>query len=52
MGWYEAGNLIIQAIELAVVNKHVTFDLYRLMERAKLLKTSQFADALVTQMED
>jgi isocitrate dehydrogenase len=52
MGWYEAGNLIIQAIELAVVNKHVTFDLYRLMERAKLLKTSQFADALVTQMEE
>jgi isocitrate dehydrogenase len=48
MGWYEAGSLIVNAIEMSVVNKQVTFDLYRLMERARLLKTSQFADALIT----
>ncbi len=47
LGWFEAGDLIVRAIEMAVVNKQVTFDLYRLMERATLLKTSQFADALI-----
>jgi isocitrate dehydrogenase len=47
LGWYEAAALITEAIERAVVNKQVTFDLYRLMDRATLLKTSQFADALI-----
>jgi isocitrate dehydrogenase len=51
MGWPEAGNLIVRAIETAVVNKQVTFDLYRLMNDAILLKTSQFADALIELME-
>jgi isocitrate dehydrogenase len=50
MGWYEAAALIVDAIERAVVNKTVTFDLYRLMEHAKLLKTSKFADALIEMM--
>ncbi len=52
LGWYEAGDLIVRAIEMAVVNKQVTFDLFRLMERATLLKTSQFASALIHHMED
>jgi isocitrate dehydrogenase len=51
LGWYEAGEIIIRAIEMAVVNKQVTFDLYRLMERATLLKTSLFADALIQHMD-
>jgi isocitrate dehydrogenase len=51
LGWYEAGELIVNAIEMAVVNKQVTFDLYRLMERATLLKTSQFADALIQHLD-
>ncbi|MBE0697372.1 MAG: NADP-dependent isocitrate dehydrogenase [Anaerolineaceae bacterium] len=51
LGWYEVGELIIRAIELAVVNKQVTFDLYRLMDRASLHKTSQFADALIQNLE-
>lgn len=51
LGWPEAGSLIVHAIEEAVVRKQVTFDLYRLMEDATLLKTSQFADALITYME-
>ena len=46
MGWYEAADLIVRGIERAVVNKQVTFDLYRLMEDATLLKTSEFADAI------
>lgn len=52
IGWYEAASLIVRAIEMAVVNKQVTFDLYRLMEHATLLKTSQFADALIHHMNN
>ncbi len=51
IGWPEAGDLIVHAIEEAVVNKQVTFDLYRLMRDATLLKTSEFADALIRIME-
>ena len=51
IGWPEAGDLIVHAIEEAVVNKQVTFDLYRLMQNATLLKTSQFSDALIRLME-
>lgn len=52
IGWPEAGDLIVRGIEQAVVNKTVTFDLFRLMENATLLKTSQFADQLIQQMEE
>jgi isocitrate dehydrogenase len=51
IGWPEAADRIVRAIETAVVQKQVTFDLYRLMENATLLKTSQFADALIAFME-
>jgi isocitrate dehydrogenase len=50
MGWYEAAACIVRSIELAVVNKQVTFDLFRLMDRAHRLKTSEFADALIASM--
>lgn len=52
MRWPEAADLIVRGIERAVVNKQVTFDLHRLMDNATLLKTSQFADAVITLMED
>ncbi len=51
IGWPEAADLIVHAIEQAVVSKHVTFDLFRLMQDATLLKTSEFADALIIFME-
>lgn len=51
IGWPEAAERIVHAIEQAVVRKHVTFDLYRLMQDATLLKTSEFADALIHFME-
>jgi len=51
LGWNEAADLIVHAIEEAIVNKQVTFDLYRLMPDATLLKTSEFADALIAIME-
>jgi isocitrate dehydrogenase len=51
LGWNEAAELIVRGIEEAVVNKQVTFDLYRLMQNATLLKTSEFATALIHFME-
>ncbi len=51
LGWNEAADLIIRSIEQAVVNKQVTFDLHRLMQNATLLKTSEFATALIQLME-
>jgi isocitrate dehydrogenase len=51
IGWNEAADRIIHAIEMAVVSGHVTFDLHRLMAQATLLKTSEFADALIQYME-
>ncbi len=50
LGWHEAADSIVRAIELAVVNKQVTFDLFRLMDRAHLMKTSEFADALIASL--
>jgi isocitrate dehydrogenase len=52
IGWNEAADLIVSGIEEAVVNKLVTFDLHRLMHNATLLKTSEFAEALIREMED
>ncbi|MBP7509083.1 MAG: NADP-dependent isocitrate dehydrogenase [Prolixibacteraceae bacterium] len=44
MGWNEAAELIIKALEKAFTEKKVTSDLYELMENATLLSTSEFAD--------
>lgn len=43
MGWQEAADLIINALEKTIAQKLVTYDLERQMEGAKLLKTSEFA---------
>ncbi len=47
MGWLEAATVIVTALEKAIANATVTTDLARLMPGSKLLKTSEFADALV-----
>jgi isocitrate dehydrogenase len=52
LGWNRAADLIEHGIEQAIIQKQVTFDLFRLMQDATLLKTSQFADALVQLMEE
>jgi len=52
MGWNEAADRIVHAIEQAIVRKQVTFDLYRLMQDATLLKTSEFGETLVYLMEE
>ena len=50
MGWTEAADLIIKGTEGAIAAKTVTYDFERLMEGAKLLKCSEFGDAIVANM--
>jgi isocitrate dehydrogenase len=50
LGWSEAADRIIQGIEGAITAKTVTYDFHRLMEGAKLLKCSEFGDAVIKHM--
>ena len=50
MGWNEAADLIIKGMNGAIQAKTVTYDFERLMEGAKLLKCSEFGDAIVAHM--
>ena len=50
MGWGEAADAIIAAIEKTIEQKQVTYDLARLIDGATELKTSQFADAVIQNM--
>ncbi|MEK6787984.1 MAG: NADP-dependent isocitrate dehydrogenase [Pseudomonadota bacterium] len=50
MGWNEAADLIIQGVERAIVAKTVTYDFERLMPDAKLLRCSEFGDAIISHM--
>jgi isocitrate dehydrogenase len=47
MGWTEAADAIIQAMDKAIANKRVTYDFARLMPGATEIKCSQFADELI-----
>ncbi len=47
MGWTEAADAIIRAMDVAIGNKTVTYDFARLMEGAKEVKCSEFADELI-----
>ena len=48
LGWTEAADLIESGIEKAIFNKKVTYDFYRLMENATLLKCSEFGDEIIS----
>ena len=50
MGWMEAAELIIKSLEKTIGQKRVTYDFERLMTGATLLKTSEFAKAMVENM--
>jgi isocitrate dehydrogenase len=50
MGWDEAADKIVEGMEGAIGAKTVTYDFHRLMEGAKLLKCSQFGDAVIQHM--
>jgi len=51
LGWTEAADLIVQGIEGAISAKTVTYDFHRLMDGAKLLKCSEFGDAIIRHMK-
>ena len=50
MGWTEAADMIVKAVENAIVAKEVTYDFERMMTGAKLLKCSEFGTALIKHM--
>jgi isocitrate dehydrogenase len=50
LGWTEAANLILAALEKTIENKKVTYDLERLMTGAVKLSTSDFAGAVIDGM--
>ncbi|OUM96130.1 MAG: NADP-dependent isocitrate dehydrogenase [Thermobacillus sp. ZCTH02-B1] len=50
LGWQEAANLIYKGMETAINNKTVTYDFARLMEGAKEVKCSEFADEVIKHM--
>jgi isocitrate dehydrogenase len=47
MGWTEAADAIIKAMDAAIASKRVTYDFARLMEDATEVKCSEFADVLI-----
>ena len=50
LGWQEAADLIENGISRAIAAKTVTYDFERLMQGAKLLKCSEFGDAIISNM--
>ncbi|MBE3594114.1 MAG: NADP-dependent isocitrate dehydrogenase [Candidatus Carbobacillus altaicus] len=50
MGWTEAADRIISAMEKTIAEKTVTYDFARLMEGATEVKTSEFGDRLIANM--
>jgi isocitrate dehydrogenase len=51
LGWNEAADLIEQGIGTSITQKRVTYDLARQMQGATELKTSQFAEAIIGNMQ-
>jgi len=47
LGWLEAADLIYKGMEAAISKKIVTYDFARLMEGAKEVKCSEFADEVI-----
>jgi len=47
LGWKEAADLIIESMQKTIGAKTVTYDFERLMDGAKLLKCSEFGNAII-----
>jgi isocitrate dehydrogenase len=47
LGWPEAADTIINAMDQVIKNRTVTYDFARLMDNATEVKCSEFADALI-----
>jgi isocitrate dehydrogenase len=51
LGWLEAAELIYKGMERTIADKTVTYDFARLMEGATEVKTSEFANLLIKNMD-
>src|SRR6266480_7989289 len=51
LGWNEAADLIEQSMERTIEQKRVTYDFERLMPGATKVKTSEFAGAMIENMD-
>jgi isocitrate dehydrogenase len=51
LGWDEVSQKIYSGLEKTILNKTVTYDFHRLTKDAKLLKTSEFADAIISNIK-
>jgi isocitrate dehydrogenase len=51
LGWNEAADLIERSLERTIDQKKVTYDFERLMEGATKVRTSQFADHMIENMD-
>ncbi len=47
LGWSEAGEAIVKALEKTISQKIVTYDLARQMKKVRKVKCSEFATALI-----
>ncbi len=50
MGWPEVSDIIMKSLEKTIADKTVTYDLARMIPGSKELKTSEFADAMISNM--
>ena len=48
MDWQEVAERINHGLEMTIQSKMLTYDFHRLTENAKLLKTSEFADSMIS----
>jgi len=51
LGWHEAADMILRGLQATIQAKTVTFDFHRLMQNAVLVKTSEFANAIIKNMD-
>jgi isocitrate dehydrogenase len=51
IGWSEAADLIIAAMEATIASKRVTYDFARLMDGATQVSTSRFGDEMISNMQ-
>jgi len=51
MGWNEAASMILNSMEKTIESKVVTYDFARLMDGAREVKCSEFANELISNME-
>ncbi|MDP3981269.1 MAG: isocitrate dehydrogenase (NADP(+)) [Chlamydiota bacterium] len=51
LGWTEAADMIVRALEKTILQKKVTYDLARQMEGATLLKCSEFGKAIIENLD-